>query len=177
MQMLTLGESTKTSIALIYMEGIIDPKLVREVESRLGKLQLQNVLESQYIEEGIIDQRLSPFPQMIATERPDVVTANLMEGRFALIVDGTPFSLVAPVTIFSMLQSPEDYYQNMFMSIFVRWLRYSFYVLSLLLPSAYVAITTYHQEMIPTVLLLSIARAREEIPSSAGGGAHYGNCF
>ncbi|MNE51489.1 Spore germination protein A1 [compost metagenome] len=66
-----------------------------------------------------------------------------------------------------MLQSPEDYYQNMYMSLFVRWLRYFFYVLSLLLPSAYVAITTFHQEMIPTVLLLSIARAREEIPFPA----------
>lgn len=69
--------------------------------------------------------------------------------------------------MFSMLQSPEDYYENIYMSIFVRWLRYIFYALSLLLPSAYVAITTFHQEMIPTVLLLSIARAREEIPFPA----------
>ncbi|MEO2213313.1 spore germination protein [Paenibacillus amylolyticus] len=162
-----MGDRTNTSISLVYMEGIIDPKLVKEVETRLGDLKLRDVLESQYIEEGIVDQRYSPFPQMIATERPDVVVSNLLEGRFAILVDGTPFTLIAPVTIFSMLQSPEDYYQNVFMSVFVRWLRYIFFVLSMLLPSAYVAITTFHQEMIPTVLLLSIARAREEIPFPA----------
>nr|WP_261771621.1 spore germination protein [Paenibacillus xylanexedens] len=163
----TVGESSNTSIALTYVEGIIDASLVKEVEQRLDRLRVRDILESQYIEEDIIDQRFSPFPQMIATERPDVVASNLMEGRFAILVDGTPFTLVAPVTLFSMLQSPEDYYQYVFMSVFLRWLRYVFYVLSLLLPSAYVAITTYHQEMIPTVLLLSIARAREEIPFPA----------
>lgn len=89
------------------MEGIIDPKLVTEVKKRLTDLKLRDVLESQYIEEGIVDQRYSPFPQMIATERPDVVASNLLEGRFAILVDGTPFTLIAPVTIFSMLQSPK----------------------------------------------------------------------
>ncbi|WP_145407679.1 spore germination protein [Paenibacillus xylanexedens] len=167
LQMRTMGEFTGTQVTLAYVEGIIQPQLLQEVEARLAQLKIQDVLESQYIEEGIIDQRFSPFPQMIATERPDVVTSNLLEGKFALLIDGTPFSLIAPVTLFSMLQSPEDYYQNMFMSVFVRWLRYIFYALSLLLPSAYVAITTFHQEMVPTVLLLSIAKAREEIPFPA----------
>lgn len=164
---MTIGEYTRTRVVLAYVEGVIDPALVEEAKRRLDKLQMRAVLESQYIEEGIVDQRYSPFPQMLATERPDVVTSNLLEGRFALLIEGTPFSLIAPVTLFSMLQSPEDYYQNVYMSVFVRWLRYFFYVLSLLLPSAYVAITTFHQEMIPTVLLLSIARAREEIPFPA----------
>ncbi|WP_337098321.1 spore germination protein [Paenibacillus sp. YIM B09110] len=161
------GEFTGTQIAFLFIEGVVDPSLLREVEARLEKLKLNDVLESKYIEEGIIDQRFSPFPQMLATERPDVVAANLLEGRFALVIDGTPFSLIAPVNLFTMLQSPEDYYQNIYMSLFIRWMRYFFYVLSLLLPSAYVAITTFHQEMIPTVLLLSIARAREEIPFPA----------
>lgn len=167
LKMLTVGEYTSTKVVLAYVEGVIDPSLVQEVETRINELHVKDVLESNYIEEGIIDQRFSPFPQMIATERPDSVASNLIEGRFALLVDGTPFCLLAPVTLFSMLQSPEDYYQNMYMSVFVRWLRYFFFILSLLLPSAYVAITTFHQEMIPTVLLLSIARAREEIPFPA----------
>ncbi|MEK3715182.1 spore germination protein [Paenibacillus sp. FSL R7-0333] len=163
----TIGEYSHTKVTLAYVEGIIQPGLVTEVNKRLSRLNIKDVLESQYIEQGIIDQPFSPFPQMIATERPDVVVSNLLEGRFALLIDGTPFSLIAPVNMFSMLQSPEDYYENIYMSIFVRWLRYIFYALSLLLPSAYVAITTFHQEMIPTVLLLSIARAREEIPFPA----------
>jgi len=164
---MTVGEYTSTQVALVYVEGIIDPSLLEEAESRLKRLNLKEVLESQYIEEAIIDQKHSPFPQMMSTERPDVVASNVLEGRFALIVDGTPFSLIAPVTLFSMLQSPEDYFQDQYMSVFIRWLRYLFYVLSLLLPSAYVAITTFHQEMIPTVLMLSIAKAREEIPFPA----------
>ncbi|WP_317964591.1 spore germination protein [Paenibacillus sp. CCS19] len=163
----TKGQYTNTEIVLAYVEGIIDPSLIKEVQSRLRKLQVNGVMESYYIEKGLADEQYSPFPQMIATERPDVVAANLLEGRFALIIDGTPFSLIAPVSIFSMLQSPEDYYENKYMSLFVRWLRYLFAVISIMLPSAYVAITTYHQEMIPTVLLLSIARAREEIPFPA----------
>lgn len=163
----TQGQYTNTEIVLAYVEGIIDPALIKEVQSRLRKLKIKGVMESYYIEKGIADERYSPFPQMISTERPDVVAANLLEGRFALIIDGTPFSLIAPVSIFSMLQSPEDYYENRYMSLFVRWLRYIFAVISVMLPSAYVAITTYHQEMIPTVLLLSISRAREEIPFPA----------
>ncbi|WFR61333.1 spore germination protein [Paenibacillus amylolyticus] len=102
-----MGDRTNTGVSLVYMEGIIDPKLVTEVKKRLTDLKLRDVLESQYIEEGIVDQRYSPFPQMIATERPDVVASNLLEGRFAILVDGTPFTLIAPVTIFSMLQSPK----------------------------------------------------------------------
>ncbi|MCA0755945.1 spore germination protein [Paenibacillus sp. N4] len=163
----TKGQYTNTEIVLAYVEGIIDPALIKEVQSRLRKLKLEGVLESHYIEKGLADEQFSPFPQMLATERPDVVAANLLEGRFALLIDGTPFSLIAPVSIFSMLQSPEDYYENKYMSLSVRWMRYFFAVISIMLPSAYVAITTFHQEMIPTVLLLSISRAREEIPFPA----------
>ncbi|PWW04769.1 spore germination protein KA [Paenibacillus cellulosilyticus] len=161
------GQYTNTDIVLAYVDGLLDPALLEEVGARLRKLHLKGVLESQYIEKGLADEQYSPFPQMIATERPDVVAANLLEGRFALLIDGTPFSLIAPVSIFSLLQSPEDYYENKYMSISIRWLRYFFAVISVMLPSAYVAITTFHQEMIPTVLLLSIARAREEIPFPA----------
>lgn len=164
---ISIGEYTRTTVRLAYLEGVIKPSIVKEAMRRLSAIETDGILESEYIEEWITDQPKSPFPQMLSTERPDVVCANLLEGRFALLIDGTPFALVAPVTLFSMLQSAEDYYQHFMMSIFVRWLRYLFYILSLLLPSAYVAITTYHQEMIPTVLLLSVAKAREEIPFPA----------
>lgn len=164
---MTIGELTATDIGLIYLEGMIDPDILAEVKRRLAEIETDSVLESKYIEEWISDEPYSPFPQLLSTERPDVVCANLLEGRFALIIDGTPFVLVAPITMVSMLQSPEDYYQHFWMSTFIRWLRYTFFLLSLLLPSFYIAITTYHQEMLPTVLLLSIAKAREEIPFPA----------
>lgn len=164
---MTIGEQTHTAVKLVYMAGVIDPAMVEEVTRRVESIQTDSIMESEYIEEWIVDQPYSPFPQLLTTERPDVVCANLVEGRFALLTDGTPFALIGPVSLFTMLQSVEDYYQSFIMSTFVRWLRYVFFVLSLLLPSFYVAITTYHQEMIPTVLLLSIAKAREEIPFPA----------
>ncbi|WP_138756121.1 spore germination protein [Paenibacillus sinopodophylli] len=162
-----IGTVTKTNIGLVYLDGIMDPAILEEAKRRLASIETDSILESSYVEEWISDEPLSPFPQLLSTERPDVVCANLLEGRFAVIVDGTPFVLIAPINLFSMLQSPEDYYQHIWMSTFVRWLRYVFFLLSLLLPSFYIAITTYHQEMIPTVLLLSIAKAREEIPFPA----------
>ncbi|OXM85766.1 spore germination protein [Paenibacillus rigui] len=164
---LTVGTYTKTQITLAYMKNLADPHLVAEMKSRIERIRINGVLESEMIEEWIADNPYSPFPQALPTERPDVVCANLLEGRLAVLIDGTPFVLVAPIGLFSLLQSAEDYYQNIFMSTFIRWLRYVFFIISLLLPSAYVAITTFHQEMIPSVLLLNISKSREEIPFPA----------
>ncbi|RIE03191.1 spore germination protein [Cohnella faecalis] len=164
---MTVGSYSRTEVAVVYIKGIADPALAGEIKRRIEGMRIEGLLESESIEEWISDNPVSPFPQLLSTERPDVVCANLLEGRIAILIDGTPFALVAPVSLFSMLQSPEDYYQNILSSSFIRWLRYVFFVMSLLLPSAYVAITTYHQEMIPTVLLLNIAKSREEIPFPA----------
>jgi hypothetical protein len=122
------------------------------------------VLESAYIEELLEDQPFSIFPQIMNTERPDVAAANLLEGRVVIMVDGTPFVLIAPTTFYSLIQSPEDYYQRYAFSTAIRWLRYAALVISLLLPSLYVAVLTFHQEMVPTSLFFSIAKSREEIP-------------
>jgi spore germination protein KA len=124
-------------------------------------------LESGYIEELIEDNSYSPFPQLVNTERPDVAAANLLEGRVVILVDGTPFVLIAPISFFSLLQSPEDYYQRYMISSIIRILRFVFMVLSLLLPSLYVAVLTYHQEMVPTALLISVASSRESVPFPA----------
>lgn len=164
---LTVGTYTKTQIMLIYMNNLADPHLVEEMKMRLLRIRTDGALESEMIEEWISDNPYSPFPQVLPTERPDVVCANVLEGRLAVLIDGTPFALIAPIGLFSLLQSAEDYYQNIYMSTFIRWLRYLFFMISMLLPSAYVAITTFHQEMIPSVLLLNIAKSREEIPFPA----------
>ncbi|MGG1554237.1 spore germination protein [Paenibacillus ferrarius] len=163
----TVGSYSKTEVIILYIKNLANPKLVMEIRRRLESIQAKGILESEMIEEWISDNPFSPFPQLLSTERPDVVCANLLEGRVAILIDGTPFALVAPVGLFSLLQSPEDYYQNIIVSTFIRWLRYVFFVISLLLPSAYIAITTFHQEMIPTVLLLNISKSREEIPFPA----------
>ncbi|MFC5647878.1 spore germination protein [Paenibacillus solisilvae] len=161
------GRHTRTEVLIVYMEGIANPSLITEVQERIERIDIDGILESGYIEGLIEDNPFSPFPQIQATERPDVVSASLLEGRVSILVDGTPFALIAPATLFNLLQSPEDYYQRFVIGSLIRWLRYFFFVISLVLPSLYVAILTFHQEMVPTSLLLSIAKSREDIPFPA----------
>jgi hypothetical protein len=162
-----IGSYTRTNTALCYIDGIIDPNLVEEVRSRLNRIKIDGIIESGYIEELIEDNPFSPFPQLQATERPDIVTASLLEGKFAIITDGTPFVLIAPVNAWSALQASEDNYERYMIATLVRWLRYLYMFVALYLPSMYVAITTFHQEMLPTRLLLSVAAAREVTPLPA----------
>ncbi len=162
-----IGGYTKTCVIVAYIEGLVEPSLVTEVNSRLGRIEIDGILESGYIEELIEDQPSSPFPQILSTERPDVVCGNLLEGRIAILVDGTPFVLIAPTTLFALLQSSEDYYQRSLASTAIRWLRYFFTAMSFVLPSLYVALITYHHEMVPTSLLISMASSREAVPFPA----------
>jgi len=163
----TIGEQTQTNIAILYIEGLAQPDLIDEVMARLDAIKIDAILESGYIEELIEDNPWSVFPQIQNTERPDTVAANLLEGRVSIIVDGTPFVLILPVTFWQFLQASEDYYNRYHISIFLRILRILFVFVALELPALYVAVTTYHQEMIPTNLLFSIASSREAIPFPA----------
>jgi spore germination protein len=162
-----VGEQTRTSLAILYMENLAPPELVDEIISRIERIEVDGVLESGYIEEFIEDNPWSFFPQIQNTERPDSVAANLLEGRVAIIVNGTPFALILPVTFWQFLQASEDYYQRYHIAFFLRFLRVVLLFLALLLPAFYVACTTFHQEMIPTNLLYSIAASREAIPFPA----------
>ncbi|XEC94704.1 spore germination protein [Paenibacillus tarimensis] len=164
---LKAGRYTRTDIILAYIDGVADDTLIREAVNRLERIEIDGILESGYIEEMIEDNPFSPFPQLMSTERPDVAVSGLLEGRIAILVDGTPFVLIAPITLYSMLQSSEDYYERFMIGSAIRWLRYLFLLISLLLPSLYVAVLTFHQEMLPTTLLLSIAASREQVPFPA----------
>lgn len=162
-----IGDVTQTDIAIMYIKGIVSDKLVQEVKERLNRIKIDGILESGYIEELIQDEVYSPFPTMYNTERPDAVTANLLEGRIAIFVDGTPFVLLAPTTFFMYFQATEDYYHHFDIGIAIRLLRYLSFLISLLGPSIYIAAITYHQEMIPTPLLINLAAQREGVPFPA----------
>lgn len=162
-----VGGYTQTNLMLAYIDGLVDPTLVEEVKARLQRIKIDGVLESGYIEELIEDNPYSPFPQLLTTERPDVVCGNLLEGKVAILVEGSPVALVAPTTFFALFQAAEDYYQRSMISTLIRWLRYLFLSISLLLPSLYVAVITFHQEMVPAPLLFSMASSREEVPFPA----------
>ncbi|WP_284037897.1 spore germination protein [Neobacillus sp. 114] len=164
---MNIGSYSDTSIIIAYIEGIANQSLIDEVQNRLQKVEIDSVLESGYIEELIEDNVFSPFPQLLDTERPDVASANLLEGRVVILVDGTPFVLIAPVSFFSFFQAPDDYYQRYLISSVIRIMRLFFMLISVFLPSLYVAVSSFHQEMVPTTLILSMASLRESVPFTA----------
>lgn len=163
----TLGELTDTSIVVMYIEGKAKPSLVAEVKHRLKQVKLEGVIHSGDVEEWIEDNKNSPFPQIQVTERPDVAASSLLEGKVVIIVDNSPFVLILPMTYWSGLQAADDYSERWVYATFIRWVRYSFVHISLLLPSLYVALTTFHPQTVPTPLLISIASAREGVPFPA----------
>ncbi|RCW42265.1 spore germination protein KA [Paenibacillus prosopidis] len=167
MEAYTVGELTQTEVVIAYVDGIADDNVIEEVRKRVTSIQIDGVLESGYIEQFIEDLPLSPFPQVNSTERPDVIAAGLLKGKIAILVDTTPFVLLVPMTFWTGLQASEDHYNRSIFATFVRWIRFLFIFISIFAPSLYVAVTTFHQEMIPTNLMLSIAAAREAVPFPA----------
>ncbi len=167
LEMMKIGEITRTDVGIMYINGIADDKIVEEVRQRLRKIKTESILESGYIEQLIEDQTFTTFPTVYHTERPDVVAANLLEGRIAILVDQTPFVLIVPALFIQFFQSPEDYYERFDISTALRSLRVLIFLISLIAPSTYIAATTFHQEMIPTQLAFAIAAQREAVPFPA----------
>lgn len=164
---LTVGELTQTDVAIAYLEDIADSAVIQEIKSRIQNIQIDGVLESGYIEQFIEERTYSPFPQYLVTERPDYVVSALLEGRVAVLTDGSPFIISGPMTFWGFLQAGEDYYDRVLFANLIRFIRLILTMIALVLPSIYVALTTFHQQMIPTKLILSISAAREGIPFPA----------
>lgn len=161
------GRRTGTSINLAYIKDIVNPHTLEEVRRRIAAIDIDGILESGYIEELIEDAPLSIFPQIEHTERVDKAAAAVLEGRILIMTDNTPFALIVPTTFFQFLAASEDYYERPYIAFALRILRLFVLNIALFLPATYVAVVTFHQEMLPTQLLLSIAAAREGIPFPA----------
>ncbi|ACL68773.1 spore germination protein [Halothermothrix orenii] len=159
-----IGRFSKTSVSICYIEGIANKHLVEEVKERINNINIDNIGSSGFVEQLIEDSHLSPFPQILSTERPDRVAANLMEGRVAVVVDNTPFVLILPMTISIFFQSPEDYHERFLVANFIRIIRGIAAFLSLTLPSIYIALISFHPEMLPTRLALAFAGGRGMVP-------------
>ncbi|MBX4163670.1 MULTISPECIES: spore germination protein [Priestia] len=162
-----IGSVTQTDIGIMYIQGNADKRIVEEVKERLKEIKVDGVLESNYIEEFIRDDRTTIFPLLLNTERPDAVVGNLLEGRIAIIVQGTPFVLIAPAIFSQFFQSPEDYYQNYYIASFLRILRFSSFFLSMYASAIYLALITHHQGLIPNTLMVSLMAQRERVPFPA----------
>lgn len=162
-----IGKVTKTDVAIMYLNGIADSDIIKEVRTRLKNIDIDSILESGYIEQLIEDQTVTTFPTLYHTERPDIVAGNLLEGRVAIFVDGTPFVLLAPALFIQFFQAVDDYYMRFDIATALRFLRVLIFFISLIAPASYIAATTFHQEMIPTQLLVVVAAQREAVPFPA----------
>lgn len=162
-----IGKVTRTDVSIMYINGIAKTEVVDEVRKRLKRINIDSILESGYIEQLIEDQTITPFPTIFTTERPDITAGNLLEGRVAIFVNGSPDALLAPALFIGFFQAVEDYYSRYDIATATRFIRVLAFFISLIGPAAYIAITTFHQEMIPTQLLIIVAAQRDSVPFPA----------
>ena len=167
MESMTIGERTKTPIEIVYIENLVKPGLVDEIKKRLNKIDTDCILDSGYIEQYIEDAPYSIFPTIGHTEKPDVLAAKILEGRAGIIVDGSPVAITMPYLFIENFQSAEDYYIRPWFSSLLRAYRFLAFALCIFVPAFYVALTTFHQGIIPTKLLYTMAAARQGVPFSA----------
>ncbi|WP_404519731.1 MULTISPECIES: spore germination protein [unclassified Paenibacillus] len=161
-----VGKRVQKQLMVAYFRDIANSELVEEVKRRIKTIDVDEVMESGYVEQLIEDNFLSPFMQIQNTERPDRVMAALLEGRVAVMLDGTPFALLMPVTYDMMLQSPEDYYERWLSGSLIRLLRFMATAISLFAPALYISFISFHPGLIPTMLVISIVSARQGVPFS-----------
>ena len=163
-EMLSVGNTNHSNCAIMYLEGITNPKVIQEVKKRLERIDTDFVLGDGMIVQFIEVNSFMLFPQNASTERPDRTASFIMEGRVVIIAEGTPFALSAPVTFFGLFHTSEDTFVRWPGGTFLRLIRIFGLFCATFLPGLYVALTLYHIEMIPTELLISIAKAKELVP-------------
>lgn len=164
---ISIGTMSQTQIAVLHIDSVANPKVLDEVHARLDKIDIDGIVDSGQLEQLIEDNAITPFPQIANTERPDGAAAALLDGRVAIMTDNTPFVLIVPTVLTDMLQSSEDYYERFHFATAIRAMRYVLFALALLGPALYIAITTFHHELIPTLLLIRLIGTRAGIPFPA----------
>ncbi|MFL0247502.1 spore germination protein [Candidatus Clostridium stratigraminis] len=163
-KLLRLGTSTNQDVYISYINKIANPEILKELEDRISKVNYDGLLGSGYLEQMISDSPNSPFPQFVATERPDKIVSMLLEGRYAVIVDGTPVVIAAPVSFFSFFQSQDDFNGHWILGTFLGIIRLIALLVALLLPAIYIAVTYFHYYMVPLKLLIPLAESRGKVP-------------
>jgi spore germination protein KA len=167
LETMRIGTVTQTDIGIMFVKGIADDKIVKEVKKRLTQIKIDSIIDSGYIEQLIEDQTWTSFPTTYHSERPDVICSQLLEGRVAVLVDGSPFVLTAPAVFIQFFQAPDDYYARFDISTGIRLLRLLAFFIALVGPALYIAVTTFHQEMVPTTMIIALAAQRENVPFPA----------
>ncbi len=163
-----IGRYSRTDVALVYVESIVNHEVLRQVKNRLSSIDIDAILDSGSIEQLLQDKPGSLFPLVGIAEKPDIAASRILEGRVCLLVDGSPVVLTVPMLFVEGLHSPEDYYTNFIYASWIRIVRSLAFILSLWLPGFFVATVTFHQEIVPLKLLLSMSEAEFNTPFSTG---------
>ncbi|XXM70434.1 spore germination protein [Lysinibacillus sphaericus] len=161
---MSVGTVTHTRVALIYLDGLTDEANVNTARQRLDEIDFDQIMDSSFIEQLISDNTLSPFPLLLDSERPDRVASVLVEGKIAILVDGSPHALIGPTTLVEFFNAYEDYFLNFIVASFFRLVRVFSVAFSILITPIYVAALTYHYELIPKDLMATLVTSRQEIP-------------
>ncbi len=160
------GRRTTTNVDLVYIEDLVNPELIENIEERLSKFEIDGVLDSGVIEQLTEESWLSPFPQFQTTQKPDRAAMAILEGRVILLTDNSPYALILPTDYNSFIQTSDDYYTKWEIASFTRLLRYIASFFAMTLPGLYLAVTNFHTQILPTALMMSFAAARQGVPFS-----------
>lgn len=162
-EIVTIGDESNTAVAITYIKGIAPQSLVDDIKEKVENLDLRFILDSNYIESHLKSEK-SFFDTIGYTEKPDEVSAKILEGRIGIIVDGTPFVITVPYFFLENFQMPDDYYVNTYYTNFNRVLRWVAFLIATFLPGLYVAIITYHFSMLPSLFIFRLAVSRAGVP-------------
>ena len=165
-KMLEIGEMTKTQVALVYFDSIVDKKVVKDITNRLQSIKIDGILDSHYLVSYLQRNKKSLFKQVGDTEKPDILVGKMLEGRVGIVVDGSPIVLTLPFVLLEDLQNSDDYYTQPIRVAFVRALRLVGVILAVLLPGVYIALELYHYKILPTEFLITIMNSTQGIPFS-----------
>lgn len=161
---LSVGEVTKTDVYILYIKDIANMDNVRELISRIKKIEVDAIFDTSMLLQEIDDSPYSIFPQFLTSERPDAIASKLVEGKIVGITEGSPSVFSAPTSFFEFFSSSDDYYQRWMLGTTTRLLRFTAFFITLSLTALYVSVTTYHYEMIPSNLLLTLTESRYKVP-------------
>ncbi|MBM7557546.1 spore germination protein [Halanaerobacter jeridensis] len=155
---------TKTDLGVCYINDLADQEILKQLNNRINNLDLDGVVDTGYLDQYFQDNWKTPFPIFQNTERPDKAIHNLLEGKILLVLDGTPFVSIIPTTFIQFFQTPEDYYDIFYVGSAIRILRLIATFITVSLPSLYISLVSFHHELLPTDLALTIATTRQEVP-------------
>ncbi len=161
---MTIGEKSRTDISLVYFSDKADKEMIEKVRKRLSGTELETVLSSGYIKPFLESGNFGFFDTVGSTERPDVLCGKILEGRIAVLIDGSPYALIVPYLFTENFQTIDDYSSRPFYAFFIRMIKIVGFIIAVLLPAVYVAVATYHPEFFNEKLLLILAKAESEAP-------------